>query len=87
MNTTIEDIFIKADFARGSNHKATLRDCLFISKGKGNMVQFPTGRELSEDELGMISAAGLFEDCDKKADTDHEQKYEHQQQNLRSGRA
>ena len=72
MSRTIEDIFTKADFTRGSNHKVILRDRLFISPKSGNTIPFPSGRELSEDELDMISAAGFFEDYHKKDKDDDE---------------
>lgn len=73
MSRTIEDIFTKADFTSGSNHKVILKDRLFISNKGGNTIPFPLGRELTEDELDMVSAAGFFEDYYKKDKDNDEQ--------------
>ena len=63
MKDNVENIFKKADFSKGSNHKEELRKTLFESNNKvAKIVKFKQNQELSEDELDMISAAGLYEE-------------------------
>ena len=70
MKRDIEKILKNADFAKGSNHKEELRAMLF-NNNSAKIVKFPMNRELSEDELDMVSAAGLYEEKYKKKDNDN----------------
>ncbi len=62
MSKDIEKILRNADFSAGSNHKDNLREQLFGNSGGTKIVKFPINRELRDDELEMISAAGLIEE-------------------------
>ena len=63
MKDNVENIFKKADFSKGSNHKEELRKTLFESNNKiAKIVKFKQNQELSEEELDLISAAGLYEE-------------------------
>lgn len=61
MRKDIDKLFRDADFTKGSNHKEQLRNQLFNNQS-AKIVKFPMNRELSEDELDMVSAAGLYEE-------------------------
>ena len=61
MSRDIEKILRNADFSAGSNHKDNLREELFGSNG-AKIVKVHMNRELNDDELEMISAAGLIEE-------------------------
>ena len=50
----IENIFSKADFSSGSDHKKRLAETLFGNAGETS----DSIRILSDDELDMVSAAG-----------------------------
>lgn len=71
MKGKVEDILKKADFSKGSNYKEELRDELFHTSS-ANILKFPPNRELSDDELDMIAAAGLYEDSYDDDDDDKE---------------
>ena len=63
MKDNVENIFKNADFSKGSNHKEELRKKLNNKDNKtARVLQFKQNQELSDDELEMISAAGLYED-------------------------
>lgn len=61
MKKDVEQILKNADFSKGSNHKEELREMLFGNQS-AKIVKFGINRELSDDELDMISAAGLYEE-------------------------
>ena len=61
MSKDIEKLIKNADFSAGSNHKEELREQLF-GGNSAKIVKFQTNRELNEDELEMISAAGMIEE-------------------------
>ena len=61
MKKDVEQILKNADFSKGSNHKEELREVLFGNQS-AKIVKFGMNRELSDDELDMISAAGLYEE-------------------------
>ena len=62
MKDNIENIIKKADFSKGSNQKEELRKKLFGDGNDAKIVKYNGVRELSDDELGLISAAGLYEE-------------------------
>ena len=62
MKHDIDTIFKNADFSKGSNYKEELRHELFADDGSAKVVKFSTKKELTEDELDLISAAGLYEE-------------------------
>lgn len=62
MRDNIEDLIKKADFSKGSNQKAELKKELFGDGNKAKIVKFEVGKELTDDELEYISAAGLYEE-------------------------
>lgn len=57
MNHNLIDIITRADFSTETNFKDVLRKRLFESSSnkKSTVLQF---QRLSDDELGMVSAAG-----------------------------
>lgn len=57
MNHNLIDIITRADFSTETNFKDVLRKRLFESSSnkKSAVLQF---QQLSDDELGMVSAAG-----------------------------
>lgn len=61
MKKDVEQILKNADFTKGSNHKEELREVLFGNQS-AKIVKFGMNRELSDDELDMVSAAGLYEE-------------------------
>lgn len=61
MKKDVEQILKNADFSKGSNHKEELREMLFGNQS-AKIVKFGMNRELSDDELDMVSAAGLYEE-------------------------
>ena len=61
MKKDVEQILKNADFTKGSNHKEELREMLFGNQS-AKIVKFGMNRELSDDELDMVSAAGLYEE-------------------------
>ena len=61
MKKDVEQILKNADFTKGSNHKEELREMLFGNQS-AKIVKLGMNRELSEDELDMVSAAGLYEE-------------------------
>ena len=61
MSKDIEKLIKNADFSAGSNHKEELRQKLF-GNNSAKIVKFKVNRELNEDELEMISAAGMIEE-------------------------
>lgn len=67
MKKDVEQILKNADFSKGSNHKEELREMLFGNQS-AKIVKFGINRELSDDELDMISAAGLYEEQYKDKD-------------------
>lgn len=68
MRDNIENIIKKADFSKGSNHKEELRNQLFGNDNSAKIVKFKVGKELTEDELELVSAAGLYEEKYKPKD-------------------
>ena len=62
MKANVEEILLRANFTKGSNHKEKLRDRLFGDR----LVK------MSEEELGMVAAAGCFDEY--KEDKDSEDK-------------
>ncbi len=74
MSKDIEKILRNADFSAGSNHKDNLREQLFGNSNSARIVKFNMNRELDDDELEMISAAGLIEEkyLQSKKDDDPE---------------
>ena len=57
MNHNLIDMITRADFSSETNFKDVLRNKLFESSSnkKSTVLQF---QRLSDDELGMVSAAG-----------------------------
>jgi len=51
----IEKLFGRADFSKETSFKNTLHDKLFAGGG-ANVLSF--AKELSDDELGLVNAAG-----------------------------
>ncbi len=62
MRDNIESLIKKADFSKGSNHKEELKTELFGDGNKAKIIKLEVGKELSDDELEYISAAGLYEE-------------------------
>ncbi len=62
MRNDIEKLIKNADFSKGSNQKEELREELFGDGNKAKIIKFEVGKELSDDELEYIAAAGLYED-------------------------
>ena len=53
--TDLEKLFSKTDFSKETNFKETLRGRLFFG---GGVIKGSFGKELSDDELGFVNAAG-----------------------------
>ena len=53
--TDLEKLFGKTDFSKESNFKETLRGRLFSG---GGVTTGSFGKELSDEELGLVNAAG-----------------------------
>ncbi|MBE6014607.1 MAG: hypothetical protein E7241_04490 [Lachnospiraceae bacterium] len=76
MKGNVEDIFKRANFTEGSNHKEELRGKLFAEGSRTNVRPFPKYRKLSESdlveltdgELEMIAAAGYYDEVKKDDD-------------------
>ena len=54
----LEDMFRRADFTAGSSFKEDLRNRLFASKPKQKATILPMFESLSDEELGLVNAAG-----------------------------
>ncbi len=53
--TDLEKLLKKSDFSKETNFKEALRDRLLAG---GNVTRIDFGRELTDDELGFVNAAG-----------------------------
>ncbi|MCR5432636.1 MAG: hypothetical protein K6E95_08775 [Lachnospiraceae bacterium] len=55
----LEKLFSKADFSKETDFKETLRGRLFSG---GSLIE-PFGKELSDEELGFVNAAGTTDNA------------------------